>query len=124
MQALLAKLKEEGTWTLQTGVHALMAEWRHIVLRNQGVLRATLLQTHSTAGPRFSSLKTRRRYRLPMQLHGGGDRALRERRLRVAFQFAFGSIINGLLNNPGPLRLTNCEFDGELAWAFCACLHA
>ncbi|SPS00060.1 Regulatory protein, TetR (fragment) [Cupriavidus taiwanensis] len=59
-----------------------------------------------------------------MQLHGGGDRALRERRLRVAFQFAFGSIINGLLNNPGPLRLTNCEFDGELAWAFCACLHA
>ncbi|WP_147299691.1 hypothetical protein [Cupriavidus taiwanensis] len=31
-----------------------------------------------------------------MLVHGGGDWALRERRLRIAFKLAFGSIINGL----------------------------
>lgn len=127
MRALLAKLKEEGTWTLETGVHAMMAELRQIVLRNQGVLRATLLEAHSTGWPRFKEGRhefIEEATPVLMQLHGGGDQALLERRLRIAFQFALGSILNAMLNNPGPLRLTSREFDEELARAFCSYLRA
>ncbi|MCY1327819.1 Bacterial regulatory protein, tetR family [compost metagenome] len=127
MQARLATLKEEGSWTLETGVHALLAELRRIVLRNQGVLRATLLEAHGTAWPRFKEGRhefIEEAMPVLVRLHGEGEPALLERRIRIAFQFAFGSIINAMLNNPGPLRLASREFDDELARAFCAYLRA
>ncbi|RWA51356.1 hypothetical protein AU476_23125 [Cupriavidus sp. UYMSc13B] len=51
------------------------------------------------------------RARVPVlaALHGGDDPELLYRRIRIAFQFAIGSIINAVLNNPGPLRLSSRE---------------
>ncbi|MGN5480788.1 TetR/AcrR family transcriptional regulator [Cupriavidus basilensis] len=56
--------------------------------------------------------------------YGKGETQALQRRIRIAFQFAIGSIINAVLNNPGPLRLSNAEFDEELTRAFCAYLRA
>ncbi|MGO4332745.1 TetR/AcrR family transcriptional regulator [Cupriavidus sp. 2TAF22] len=126
MRARLATLKE-GEWVLETAVHALLAELRRVVLRHQGVLRATILEARGTAWPRFKEGRhafIEEALPLLVPLHGGADPALLERRIRIAFQFAVGSIINAMLNNPGPLRLASGEFDEELARAFCAYLRA
>lgn len=126
MQAQLTALKE-GEWTLRAGVRALLAELRRVVLRHQGVLRASMLEAHGSTWPRLQA----RRYAfieeaMPvlLRLHAGPDTTLAERRLRIAFQFAIGSIINAMLNNPGPLRLVSRQFDEELTRAFCAYLSA
>ncbi|MGH8789193.1 MAG: TetR/AcrR family transcriptional regulator [Cupriavidus necator] len=126
MQAQLAKLKE-GNCTLQESVHALLADMRRAALRHQGVLRATVLEESGTAWPRIKQA----RYEfieevapVLVRLHGGADAALLGRRIRIAFQFAIGSIVNAMLNNPGPLRLASREFDEELTRAFCAYLNA
>jgi len=117
----------DGDWTLPAGIHALLADLRRVTLRHQGVLRATLLEPRGTAWPRLKA----GRYEfvedaVPVlgRLHGGADRALLASRIRIAFQFAISSIINAMLNNPGPLRLASPAFDDELTRAFCAYLDA
>ncbi|WP_226797668.1 TetR/AcrR family transcriptional regulator [Cupriavidus necator] len=126
MQARLAALKE-GEWTLETGIHALLAELRRVVLRHQGVLRATILEAHGTTWPRMKEGRyafIEEAVPVLLRLYEGADPLLAEQRIRIAFQFAIGSIINAMLNNPGPLRLASREFDEELARAFRAYLSA
>ncbi|GAB3101949.1 TetR/AcrR family transcriptional regulator [Cupriavidus yeoncheonensis] len=126
MQARLAALKE-GEWTLETGIHALLAELRRVVRRHQGVLRATILEARGTTWPRMKAGRyafIEEAVPVLLRLYEGADPQLVERRIHVAFQFAIGSIVNAMLNNPGPLRLESREFDEELARAFRAYLSA
>nr|WP_147308981.1 helix-turn-helix domain-containing protein [Cupriavidus taiwanensis] len=114
---------ETGDGGLQAGVRALLSEMRRVVLRHQGVLRATILEANGNAWQGFKQRRAafvERSVPVLAALHGGGDKAALQRRIRIAFQFAIGSIINAILNNPGPLRLTSKEFDEELTRAFCA----
>lgn len=126
MQARLATLSE-GEWTLQTGAHVLLAELRRVAPRHQGVLRATILEARGSAWPRFKEGRhafIEEAVPVLARLHRRDDSPLLERRIRIAFQFAIGSIINAMLNKPGPLRLDSREFDEELARAFCAYHYA
>lgn len=126
MRARLATLGA-GDWTLETGVRALMEELRRVVLRHQGVLRASILEARGTAWMRIKEGRyafIEEAVPVLVPLCKVDDPALAERRLRIAFQFAIGSTINAMLNNPGPLRLASREFDEELTRAFCAYVRA
>ncbi|MFC4520847.1 TetR/AcrR family transcriptional regulator [Cupriavidus pinatubonensis] len=128
MAACLAMV-EASDGDLQAGVRALLSEVRRGALRHQGVLRATIMEINGKA---WQGVKQRRagfvERAVPvleaLYAEGQGDPDALRRRIRIAFQFAIGSIINAILNNPGPLRLSSAEFDEELTRAFCAYLRA
>lgn len=130
MAACLAAV-EASDGDLQAGVCALLSEVRRGALRHQGVLRATIMEINGKA---WQGVKQRRagfvESAVPVLValygeeQGKGDPEALRRRIRIAFQFAIGSIINAILNNPGPLRLSSAEFDEELTRAFCAYLRA
>ncbi|WP_187192335.1 helix-turn-helix domain-containing protein [Cupriavidus metallidurans] len=126
MRARLAALKE-GEWTLEAAIHALLAELRRLVLRHQGVLRASIFEAHGTTWSRIQEGRyafIEEAVPVLLRLHKRADPVVADRRIRIAFQFAIGSIINAMLNNPGPLRLASREFDEELVRAFCAYVNA
>ncbi|ODV41791.1 hypothetical protein AWV79_33105 [Cupriavidus sp. UYMMa02A] len=106
---------------------AVLSEVRRGALRHQGVLRATIMEANGKA---WLGFKQRRASFIESAVpvlaarYGKGETQALQRRIRIAFQFAIGSIINAVLNNPGPLRLSNSEFDEELTRAFCAYLRA
>ncbi len=112
---------------LQSGIHALLSEVRRCALRHQGVLHATILEANGKA---WQGFKQRRagfvENAVPVLAarYAEGEPEALQRRIRIAFQFAIGSIINAVLNNPGPLRLSSGELDEELTRAFCAYLRA
>ncbi|KAF7962749.1 hypothetical protein AWV80_18100 [Cupriavidus sp. UYMU48A] len=126
MAACLATV-ETSDADLEAGVHAVLSEVRRGALRHQGVLRATIMEANGKA---WLGFKQRRASFIESAVpvlaarYGKGETQALQRRIRIAFQFAIGSIINAVLNNPGPLRLSNAEFDEELTRAFCAYLRA
>jgi hypothetical protein len=105
----------------------LLSEVRRCALRHQGVLRATIMEANGKA---WQGFKQRRAGFIESAVpvlaahYDEGEPEALQRRIRIAFQFAIGSIINAILNNPGPLRLSSGEFDEELTRAFCAYLRA
>lgn len=124
-EAMLRLLRELETTDagFEAAVQRLMREMRRQMLRHSGVLRAALMQPR--AQEVWQPFKQRREafveQVLPLleRLHGRPSEALRER-IRFAFQLAVGTLLNAVLNDPGPLLLTSRKLDTELAAAFCA----
>ncbi|MDQ0141244.1 TetR/AcrR family transcriptional regulator [Cupriavidus necator] len=126
MGACLAAIAQ-GNADLAEAVHTLLSELRRVTLRNLGVLRATILEADGNAWQGFKRRRAafiERAVPVLAARHQAGDAELLYRRIRIAFQFAIGSIINAVLNDPGPLRLSSREFDMELTRAFCAYVAA
>lgn len=122
MQSKVRELASAAS--LREGVHMLLRELRRMLLRNAGVLRAALLQT----GGREVWAPFRQRREnfvedvLPTleQLAGGAPSEALRQRIRFGFQVAVGTLMNAMLNDPGPLPLASRRLDEELTAVFCA----
>jgi AcrR family transcriptional regulator len=117
----------ETAGDVQTAVRALLREIRQSSLRVEGLLRASMLEPQGEAWQRIKTLRyefVEAAVPVLLALSGAAPSAPAARRIRIAFQFAVASIVNAVVNDPGPLRLASPEFDEELARAFCAYLAA
>jgi AcrR family transcriptional regulator len=87
---------------------------------NEGVLRATL--RHDDTRPvRWSTFKGLARASVAratpplLRVMGGGREAAKKRGIAVAFQVVLGTLVNAILNDPGPLSLHDNEMEVRLS---------
>jgi AcrR family transcriptional regulator len=96
---------------------------------HEGVARAALQHggTHPSRWTPFKELgrDVLERWRpLLLRRLGGGSRRARERAVGFAFQLLFGTLVNIVLNDPGPLSLGDDDLPEQLARAMEAALRA
>ena len=127
MQATVARLKR-GTPDLRGAAAAMLGTMRQALRRHEGVLRASLQDPRhrETWAPFKHGGQQLVEQVSPLMLAAAGlpDTPAMRARLRFAFQMAMGTLVNALLNDPGPLRLSSPALDAELAVAVSAYLLA
>jgi AcrR family transcriptional regulator len=92
----------------------------------EGVVRAALQHagTHPARWTPFKELGrlTLERWQPVLVRRLGGTRRRRERAIGFAFQLLFGTLVNIVLNDPGPLSLGDADLPEHLARAMAAAL--
>jgi AcrR family transcriptional regulator len=99
---------------------ALVSEITAWMRNHEGVVRAAL--QHSGAGPeRWSRFKELARLTtgaatpLLLRAMGRGGRAAKVRTIGFGFQVVFGTLVNAVLNDPGPLSIGDAEMTERLS---------
>jgi AcrR family transcriptional regulator len=93
------------------------------IRNHEGVLRAAL-QHDDTRPDRWSTFKELARANVAnatpilLRVMGPGRKAAKKRAIAFGFQVVLGTLINAILNNPGPLSI----HDGELEERLAGCL--
>lgn len=109
---------------LREGMRVLLRELRRLFLRHAGVLRASLLQAggQEAWGPFRQRREAFVEQVLPAleQLAGTVPSEALRQRIRFGFQVVFGTLMNAMLNAPGPITLASRRLDEELTEVFCA----
>ena len=88
--------------------------------KHEGVLRATL-QHDDTRPDRWSTFKELARANVAnatpilLQVMGAGRKAAKTRVIAFGFQVVLGTLVNAILNDPGPLSIHDREFEERLA---------
>ena len=122
-RACVARL-ERGAPDLREAASAILRAMRLGMLRHEGVLRAALHdpQHAQTWAPFKRGAQQLIEQVTPLLLRAGQlpDTAATRARLHVAIQMGIGTLVNALLNDPGPLRLNSPALDAELGAAFAA----
>ena len=115
-----ARLKEADL----AGLSRLLVRGTIIWIRNhEGVLRAAL-QHDDTRPDRWSTFKELARANVAsatpilLRVMGPGRKAAKTRAIAFGFQVVLGTLVNAILNNPGPLSV----HDGELEERLAGCL--
>lgn len=127
LRASMARL-ERGTPDLRTAAGALLGTLRRGMRRHEGVLRASLHDPRhrETWAPFKQGGQSMVEQASPLMLRAAQlpDTPAHRARLRFAFQMGIATIVNALLNDPGPLRLSSPALEEELAVAFAAYVQA
>jgi len=88
--------------------------------KHEGVLRAAL-QHDDTRPDRWSTFKELARANVAnatpilLQVMGAGRKAAKTRVIAFGFQVVLGTLVNAILNDPGPLSIHDREFEERLA---------
>jgi AcrR family transcriptional regulator len=88
--------------------------------KHEGVLRATL-QHDDTRPDRWSTFKELARANVAnatpilLQVMGAGRKAAKTRVIAFGFQVVLGTLVNAILNDPGPLSIHDGELEERLA---------
>ena len=99
------------------------------IRNHEGVLRATL-QHGGTRPDRWSPFKhrgramTERATPLLLAAMGRGREAAKKRSIAFGFQVVFGTLVNAILNDPGPLTLRDGEMEARLGRCLLQTLQA
>jgi hypothetical protein len=99
------------------------------IRNHEGVLRATL--QHGGARPdRWTPFKhrgramTERATSLLLAAMGNGREAAKRRSIAFGFQLVFGTLVNAILNDPGPISLCDPEMEARLGRCLLQTLQA
>jgi AcrR family transcriptional regulator len=90
------------------------------IRNHEGVLRAAL-QHDDTRPDRWSTFKELARANVAgatpilLRVMGPGRKAAKTRAIAFGFQVVLGTLVNAILNNPGPLSLSSKEMETRLA---------
>lgn len=108
-------------WPLREMVEMLARNIRLWVYRNEGVLRASLIERATSGNDPVKSLN--REYMdlvVPRvaSIHPRGPSPELELRIRFAFQALIGTLVSALVNREGTFELSDRRLDRELARAF------
>jgi AcrR family transcriptional regulator len=104
-----------------SGLSRLLVRGTIVWIRNhEGVLRAAL-QHDDTRPDRWSTFKELARANVAnatpvlLRVMGPGRRAAKTRAIAFGFQVVLGTLINAILNDPGPLSIHDGEMEDRLA---------
>ncbi len=99
------------------------------IRNHEGVLRAAL-QHDDTRPDRWSTFKELARANvagatpLLLRVMGPGRKAAKTRAIAFGFQVVLGTLVNAILNNPGPLSIHDAELEDRLAGCLLLLLRA
>jgi AcrR family transcriptional regulator len=99
------------------------------IRNHEGVLRAAL-QHHDTRPGRWSTFKDLARANVAnatpvlLRVMGPGRKAAKTRAIAFGFQVVLGTLVNAILNNPGPLAIHDGELEDRLAGCMLLLLQA
>jgi AcrR family transcriptional regulator len=99
------------------------------IRNHEGVLRATL-QHDDTKPDRWSTFKELARANVAnatpvlLRLMSPGRKAAKTRAIAFGFQVVLGTLVNAILNNPGPLSIHDGELEERLAGCLLLLLQA
>ncbi|SCU87470.1 Regulatory protein, TetR [Cupriavidus necator] len=127
-RALLAEL-DSREWALGEGIALLVRNSRLWYCLHEGVIRASQMQRSRDARSWEPIKQLGIAYVEQMaprveRMRGVPPWPDLPLRIRFGFQMMFGTLVNAVANNPGPLELTSPMLDVELARSFCAYLCA
>ena len=126
-QATVARLAR-STPNLRETASTLLRSMRLGMLRHEGVLRAALRDPRhaQTWAPFKLGAQQLVEQLAPLLLRAGQlpDIPATHARLRFGFQMGIATLVNAMLNDPGPLRLNSPALDAELGLAFAAYVSA
>jgi len=115
--------------SLDTLCHVVVSGLVGWMRRHEGVLRAAL-QHDDTRPDKWSPFKalaqgtTERATPVLLSAMGKGRAAAKTRAIAFGFQIVLGTLVNALLNDPGPLSLSSQEMETRLAGCLALLLQA
>jgi AcrR family transcriptional regulator len=128
----LSRMKDDGRLAdadLAARSRLLVRGTTHWIRNHEGVLRAAL-QHDDTRPDRWSTFKALARANVadatPILLAamGPGNKAAKTRAIAFGFQVVLGTLVNAILNDPGPLSVHDHEMEERLAGCLLLLLQA